>query len=146
MYRFFLSCKNWKFSAEQFWYFSYFCSKHWLWVRVRWGGSNEYPQSLFWIKNKNNRYTPVNPSFTFIKVGLRGYTFHGHIFLMYPHFLRHLRSDFFYIGGRHMKLQQYLSSMEIHQFLRHMSRLMRKPTMWFPNSLAQTKLTATEDG
>ena len=27
----------------------------------RWGGSNEYPQSMFLIKN---RYTPVNPSFT----------------------------------------------------------------------------------
>ena len=28
------------------------------------GGSNEYPQSMFWSKNKKNRYTPVNPSFT----------------------------------------------------------------------------------
>ena len=28
------------------------------------GGSNEYPQSMFWSKNKINRYTPVNPSFT----------------------------------------------------------------------------------
>ena len=27
------------------------------------GGSNEYPQSMFWSKNKKNRYTPVNPSF-----------------------------------------------------------------------------------
>ena len=27
------------------------------------GGSNEYPQSMFWIKNKKNRYTPVYPSF-----------------------------------------------------------------------------------
>ena len=25
------------------------------------GGSNEYPQSMFW---KKNRYTPVNPSLT----------------------------------------------------------------------------------
>ena len=32
------------------------------------GGSNEYPQSMFWIIiKKNNRYIPVNPSF--IKVG-----------------------------------------------------------------------------
>ena len=23
------------------------------------GGSNEYPQSMFWINNKKNRYTPV---------------------------------------------------------------------------------------
>ena len=28
------------------------------------GGSNEYPQSMFWRKNKKNRYTPANPSFT----------------------------------------------------------------------------------
>ena len=28
------------------------------------GGSNEYPQSMFWIKNKKNRYTPANPIFT----------------------------------------------------------------------------------
>ena len=28
------------------------------------GGSNEYPQRMFWSKNKKNRYTPANPSFT----------------------------------------------------------------------------------
>ena len=28
------------------------------------GGSNEYPQSMFWSKNKKNRYTPANHSFT----------------------------------------------------------------------------------
>ena len=27
-------------------------------------GSKEYPQSMFWSKNKKNMYTPVNPSFT----------------------------------------------------------------------------------
>ena len=27
------------------------------------GSSNEHPQCMFWIKNKNIRYTPVNPSF-----------------------------------------------------------------------------------
>ena len=31
--------------------------------------SKEYPQSMFWIKNKKKRYTPVNPSF--IKVGFK---------------------------------------------------------------------------
>ena len=29
----------------------------------RQGGSNECPQSMFWIKNKKNRNTHVNPSF-----------------------------------------------------------------------------------
>ena len=27
------------------------------------GGSNENPQSMFWSKNKKNRYTPANPIF-----------------------------------------------------------------------------------
>ena len=31
---------------------------------TRRGGSNEYPQSMFWSKNKKNRYTPAYPSFT----------------------------------------------------------------------------------
>ena len=30
----------------------------------RWGGSNEYPQSMFLSKNKKNNVYPVNPSFT----------------------------------------------------------------------------------
>ena len=29
------SSKNWKFSDKKLWYFSYFCSKHRLWVLVR---------------------------------------------------------------------------------------------------------------
>ena len=29
----------------------------------RWGGSNEYPQSMFLSRNKKIMYTPVNPSF-----------------------------------------------------------------------------------
>ena len=28
------------------------------------GGSNEYPQSMFWSKNKKNRYTLTYPIFT----------------------------------------------------------------------------------
>ena len=27
------------------------------------GGSNEYPHSMFWSKNKKNRYTSAYPSF-----------------------------------------------------------------------------------
>ena len=30
---------------------------------TRRGGSNEYPQSMFWSKNKKNRYTPAYPRF-----------------------------------------------------------------------------------
>ena len=28
------------------------------------GGSYEYSQSLFWSKNKKNKYAPANPSFS----------------------------------------------------------------------------------
>ena len=28
------------------------------------GGSNEYPFSMFWSKNKKNRFTPTYPSFS----------------------------------------------------------------------------------
>ena len=43
---------------------------------------NEYPQSLFWSKNKKNRYIPAYPSFDLLKWGSRVYTLHGHVFLM----------------------------------------------------------------
>ena len=33
-------------------------------LEPRRGGSNEYPQSMFWNKNKKNRYIPVYPSFS----------------------------------------------------------------------------------
>ena len=46
------------------------------------GGSNEYPQSMFWSKNKKKRYTPAFPSFTILKWGLAGYSLHGDVFLM----------------------------------------------------------------
>ena len=46
------------------------------------GGSNEYPQSMFWSKNKKNRYTPAYPSFAILNWGLRGYSLHGHVFLV----------------------------------------------------------------
>ena len=38
---------------------------------------------MFWSKNKKNRYTPVNPSFTIRNWGLSGYLIHGHVFLMF---------------------------------------------------------------
>ena len=39
---------------------------------------------MFWIKHiKENRYTPVNPSFARQKWGIRGLTFHGHVNVMF---------------------------------------------------------------
>ena len=41
------------------------------------GGSNEYPQSMFLSRNKKIIYTPVDPSFTIWKWGLRGQYYIG---------------------------------------------------------------------
>ena len=38
------------------------------------GGSSEYPQSMFWNKNKKNRYTSAYPSFT-VKIEFEGVYF-----------------------------------------------------------------------
>ena len=45
------------------------------------GGSNEYPQSMFFSKNKNNVY-PCKHQFYCIKQGLRGSKFYRHVFVM----------------------------------------------------------------
>ena len=45
-------------------------------------GSNEYPQSMFSSKNKKIMNTPVNPIFSILKWGVRGYTLHGHVSMM----------------------------------------------------------------
>ena len=36
------------------------------------GGSNEYPQSMFLSRNKNNNIYPCKPQFYYIKVGFMG--------------------------------------------------------------------------
>ena len=41
------------------------------------GGSNEYPQSMFLSRNKRMMSTPLNPSFTTLKWGLRGQNYIG---------------------------------------------------------------------
>ena len=38
-------------------------------------GSNEYTQSLFWSKNKKNKYTSAYPSFAIYILGMRGTLF-----------------------------------------------------------------------
>ena len=42
------------------------------------GSSNEYPQSMFWSKNKKNRYTPAYLSFDIYdcKIGVQGGALH----------------------------------------------------------------------
>ena len=58
----FFSTENWKILLDFFLYFSYFCSKHRLFVHVRTASSR---QSMFLSKNKKKRYTPASrdPSF-----------------------------------------------------------------------------------
>ena len=38
----------------------------------RWGGSNEYPQSMFLSRNKKNNAYPCKPQFYYIKVAFKG--------------------------------------------------------------------------
>ena len=80
--------KNWIFSDKKYLiFFSYFCSKQRLWVLVRtprWGGSNEYPQSMFLSRNKKINVYPLNPSFTILKWGLRGSKLYRYVFVMTP--------------------------------------------------------------
>ena len=59
--------KNWKFLGKKLWYFSYLCSNidcGYSLEPPRWGGSNGYPQSLFWAEIRIIMSTPVNTSFT----------------------------------------------------------------------------------
>ena len=62
IYRKFFGCKNEKFYWKNFEIFLIFAQNidHGYTLEPpRRGGSNEYPQSMFWSKNKKNRYTPV---------------------------------------------------------------------------------------
>ena len=61
--------KNWKFSDKKFDIFSYFCSKHRLWVHVR---TAEFPQFMFLSRNMKNNIYPCKPQFYSIKVGFKG--------------------------------------------------------------------------
>ena len=76
--------KNWKFSNKKLWYFSYFSSKHRLWVLFRTArrcGSNEYPQSMFKNRTKKNNVYTCTPPFYYIKVGFKGVKIR-HVFMM----------------------------------------------------------------
>ena len=46
------------------------------------GGSNKYPQSMFWSKNKKIGIPHAYISFAIQKWGSGGYTLHGHVFLI----------------------------------------------------------------
>ena len=54
---------------------------------MRRGGSIEYPQSMFWIKNVRE---VDKPQFCGIKVGYEGYTIHGHIDSVVKSVVKHI--------------------------------------------------------
>ena len=69
--------KKWRFSDKKFWYFSYFCSKHTLWLLVR-TASSIYVLS----RNKENNIYHCKPKFYYIKMGLRGSKLYRYVFVM----------------------------------------------------------------
>ena len=77
--------KNWKFSDKKLWYFSYFCSKHRLWVLV-WIGSQRRFSRVSTIsvlsRNKKNNVYPCKLQFYYIKVGLIGSKLYRYVFVM----------------------------------------------------------------
>ena len=63
----FHGCKNDNFHLIFFFFFHIFAQNidcGYTLEPPQGGGSNEYPQSMFWSKNKKKKYTPVNPSFS----------------------------------------------------------------------------------
>ena len=75
IYRTFYHQKKWKFSDKKFWYFLISAQNtDWRYSLElpRWGGSNEYPQSMFLSRNKKNNVYPCKPQFYYIKVGFKG--------------------------------------------------------------------------
>ena len=63
--------------------------KHRLWYSLelpRRGGSNEYPQSMFLIRNKKINVYPCKPQFLLYQSGVqRGSKLYRHIFMMFQH-------------------------------------------------------------
>ena len=75
------------------------------------GGSNEYPQCMFWIKNNKIRYTPANPSFFFyIKVGYKG------VYIAWTCFLMRAPSNDIAVGkqGRDAPFAIFISGTHCH--------------------------------
>ena len=67
--------KNWKFSDKKLWYFHISAQNTDCGDSLeppRRGGSNEYPQSMFLGRNKENNVYPGKPQFYYIKVVLKG--------------------------------------------------------------------------
>ena len=67
--------KNWKFSdknSDSFHISALNLDCGYSLEPPRWGGSNEYPQSMFLSRNKKINVYPYKPQFYYIKVGFKG--------------------------------------------------------------------------
>ena len=58
------------------------------------GGSNEYPQSMFLSRNKENNVYPCKPHFYYIKVGFKGVKLYRYVFMMSYRLPRYLLPSF----------------------------------------------------
>ena len=90
--------KIWKFSDKKFWYFSYVCSKHRLWVLCEAILTSTHNLCFCAEVIKNNVY-PCELQFYHIKVGFKGVKLYGHVFVMNnisigDHILQELSSVF----------------------------------------------------
>ena len=65
------------FQSKKFGSFNILLKRSIVGTRYNRGCSNEYLQSMFWIKKYEYMYNPINPSFAILKWGVRGHTFHG---------------------------------------------------------------------
>ena len=66
--------KNWKFSDKYSDVFQISAQNKdcgCLLEPPRWGGSNDYPQSMFLGRNKKNNVYPYKPQYYYIKVGFK---------------------------------------------------------------------------
>ena len=67
--------ENWKFSLKKIWYFHISAENIDRGNSLEpphWGGSNEYLQSVFLSRNKQNNVYPCKPQFYYIEVGFKG--------------------------------------------------------------------------
>ena len=85
--------KNWNFSDKIFRYFSYFCSKHRLWLLVR-------TASMFLSRNKKNNVYPCKPQFYYIKVGFEIQNYIGVFSWWYDNKMWHLTAYEFQLVSR----------------------------------------------
>ena len=82
----YFTTKNWKFSDKNSDIFHFSAQNidcGYLLEPLSWGGSVEFPQSMFLSRNKNNNVYPCKAQLFNIKVGFKGVKFiYGHVFVI----------------------------------------------------------------